>query len=89
MQKLPIEIVYNIKQHCAVLSCSVVSDSVIPRTVAHQGPLSMGILQARILEWVAMSSSRGSSQPRDPTRVCCIGGRFFTSCTTREALGIP
>ena len=34
-------------------------------TVAHQAPLSMGILQARILEWVAMPSSRGSSQPRD------------------------
>ena len=37
--------------------------------VAHQAPLSMGILQARILEWVAMSSSRGSSQPRDWTRI--------------------
>ena len=34
-------------------------------TVARQAPLSMGILQARILEWVAMLSSRGSSQPRD------------------------
>ena len=33
--------------------------------VAHQVPLTMGILQARILEWVAMHSSRGSSQPRD------------------------
>ena len=33
-----------------------------PWTVAHQAPLSMGILQARILEWVAMPSSRGSSQ---------------------------
>ena len=33
--------------------------------VAHQAPLSMGILQARILEWVAMLSSRGSSQPRE------------------------
>ena len=32
-----------------------------PRTAAHQAPLSMGILQARILEWVAMPSSRGSS----------------------------
>ena len=31
------------------------------RTVAHQAPLSMGILQARILEWIAMPSSRGSS----------------------------
>ena len=36
-----------------------------PRTVAHQAPLSMGILQARTLEWVATSFSRGSSQPRD------------------------
>ena len=36
-----------------------------PMTVAHQAPLSMGILHARILEWVAMPSSRGSSQPRD------------------------
>ena len=38
-------------------------------TVAHQAPLSMGILQARILEWVAMLSSRVSSQPRDYTQV--------------------
>ena len=36
---------------------------VTPWTVAHQAPLSMGILQARILEWVAMPTSRGSSQP--------------------------
>ena len=50
MQKFPIEIVYNIKQHCAVLSCSVVSDFVTPWTVTHQAPLSMGLLQARILE---------------------------------------
>ena len=35
-----------------------------PQTGARQAPLSMGILQARILEWVAMPSSRGSSQPR-------------------------
>ena len=37
-----------------------------------------GILQARILEWVASSFSRGSSWPRDPTQVSCIAGRFFT-----------
>ena len=36
------------------------------------------ILQARILEWVAMPSSRGSSQLRDRTQVSCIAGRFFT-----------
>ena len=45
-----------------------------------------GILQARILEWVAMSSSRGSSQPRDWTQVSCIAGKFFTTWAIREAL---
>ena len=38
-----------------------------------------GILQARILEWVAFPFSRGSSQPRDQTQVSCIAGRFFTA----------
>ena len=42
--------------------------------------LSMGILQARILEWVAMSSSRRSSQPRDWTRVS------YVSCVSRRVL---
>ena len=37
-----------------------------------------GILQARILEWVAMPSSRGFSQLRDQTQVSCITGGFFT-----------
>ena len=37
-----------------------------------------GILQARILEWVAIPFSRGSSQPRDWTKVSCIEGKFFT-----------
>ena len=46
-----------------------------------------GILQARILEWVAIPLSRGSSQPRDRTQVPHIAGRFFSSWNTREALG--
>ena len=37
-----------------------------------------GILQTRILEWVAISFSRGFSRPRDRTQVSCIAGRFFT-----------
>ena len=37
------------------------------------------IFQARILEWVAISFSRGSSRPRNRTRVSCIVGRFFTN----------
>ena len=61
------------------------SDSVTPWTAARQAPLSMGILQARILGWVAMASSRGFCQPRDRTQVSCIVGRFFTSWATREA----
>ena len=57
-------------------------------TVACQAPLSMEILQARILEWVAMLSSRGSSQPRDRTGDfygSCTAGRFFST----EPLGKP
>jgi len=43
-----------------------------------------GILQARILEWVAIPFSRGSYWPRDRTQVSCIAGRFFTVWATRE-----
>ena len=43
-----------------------------------------GILQARILEWVAISSSRGSSQPRDSTCVSCIGRQILYCWATRE-----
>ena len=63
--------------HCR-LSHSVKSDSV------NLCPLSMGFSQARILEWVVISSSRGASQPRDQTHVSCISciscivGLFFT-----------
>ena len=45
-----------------------------------------GILQARILEWVAFPFSRASSQSRDQTQVSCIAVRFFTSWATMEAL---
>ena len=47
--------------------------------------VSDSFLQARILEWVAFPFSRGSSQPRDRTKVSCIAGWFFTSWATREA----
>ena len=52
-----------------------------PHGLAHQVPLSMGFFQARILEWVVISSFRGSSQTRDQTYiflVFCIAGQFFT-----------
>ena len=51
---------------CDLMDCSPPGSSV------------MGILQTRILEWVAMPSSRGSSQLRDWTQVSCIAGGFFT-----------
>ena len=43
-----------------------------------------GILQARILEWIAVSFSKGSFQPRDRTQVSHIAGKFFTSWATRS-----
>ena len=45
----------------------------------------LGILHARILEWVAFPFSKGSSQPRDRAQVSGITGRFFTRLATREA----
>ena len=44
-----------------------------------------GISQARILEWVAISFSRGSSRPRDQTSISCIGRWIIYHCTTWEA----
>ena len=66
---------------CAcVLSClSCVWLYATPWTVASQAPLSMGILQARILEWVAVPSSSGPSQCRDQTCTSFRAGRFFTT----------
>ena len=51
-------------------------------TVAHQAPLSMGILQARILEWVAISSFRDLLNPGIEPRSPALAGKFFTTSTT-------
>ena len=50
------------------------------------GSSAHGILRARIWEWVAISSSRGSFQSRDGTQVSYLAGRFFTIWVNREAL---
>ena len=50
-----------------------------PQTVAHQTPLSMGILQAIKLEWVSMPSSKGSLQLRARTQGSCTAGKFLPS----------
>ena len=54
------------------------SDSCDPMDWSPPGSSVHGILQARILEWVAISFSRGYSRPRDRTHVPCIAGSFFT-----------
>ena len=69
----------GIKTTCE--SCSFVSNSLRP----YGDYIVHGILQARILEWVAFPFSRGSSQSRDRTQVSRIAGGFFTSWVTREA----
>ena len=61
-------------------SCPTLFDSM---DYSPPGSSVYGILQARILKWVAMPSSRGSSQPRDQT------GSFFTTSSTWEAQGRP
>jgi len=76
--------VFRPQQLLLVLSCVWLFAS--PCTAACQALLSMGILQARILEWTAMPSSRGSSQPKDQTQVSYNAAGFFTSWSTREAL---
>ena len=58
---------------------------VTPWTVAHKAPLFMGLFQARILKWVAISSSRKSSWPRDQTCLSTFAGRFSTAEPTWEA----
>ena len=55
-----------------------------PTDSSPPGSFVHGILQAGILQWVAISFSRGSSWPRDQTQVSCTARRFFTICATRE-----
>ena len=70
----------NLQHPCAICCASLLSCIQLfatSWTVAYWVPLSMEILQA-IFEWIAMLSSRESSQSRDWTQVSCITGRFFT-----------
>ena len=69
-------------QHKLLLSCVRLWD---PVDCSPPGCSVHGILQARMLEWVAMPSSRGSSQSKDWMQVSCTSGGFFTIWTTREA----
>ena len=74
---LSIAVVVLAAQSCPTL-CNPIDCSLL-------GPSVHEILQARILEWVATSSSRGSSQPRNQTWVSHIVGRFFTTEPTEKS----
>ena len=62
-----------------LFSRSVVFNSCNPMDCSLPGSSFYGMFQARILEWVAISFSRGSSRPRNRTQVSCTAGRFFTN----------
>ena len=74
---------------CSVTYLGCVQFFATPWNVAHQAPLSMGFPRQEILEWVAISSSRGFSWPWDQTHIFCIAGRFFflTPKPSREDCG--
>jgi len=72
----------SLKVKVKVKSCLTLCD---PMDCSLSGSSIRGILQARILEWVAISFSRGSSQPRDRTPVSLIAGGCFTIWAAREA----
>ena len=57
---------------------------VIPMDCSLSGSSVHGILQAWMLEWIAIHFFKGSPWPRDQTWVCCIAGRFFIIWATRE-----
>ena len=65
-------------------SCLTLCD---PMDCSSPGSYVHGILQARMLEWAAISFSRGSSQPRDQTWLSCIADRFFIVWAIKEAPG--
>ena len=83
---------FSLRAPLVVQSCPTLCD---PMDYSLPGPSVHGISQARMLEWVAISFSRGSSWPRDWTCiscvfcVSCIAGRFFTLWTIREAIRHP
>ena len=70
------------KRKLVAQSCLTLCD---PMNYSPSGTSVHGILQARILEWVAIPFSKGFSQSRDWTQVSCTAGRFFTNWVIRKA----
>ena len=80
---------YNVLKHWTqnlkVLVAQSCLDSLWPHGCTLPGSSVPGILQARILEWVVIPFSRGSSQPKDQTRVSYTADGFLTIWVTRES----
>ena len=80
----------SLEARARLCACSRVAQSCTtpckPTDFSPPGSAVPGILQETVLEWVAISFSRGSSTPRDQTLVSCIPGRFFTHWASWEAL---
>ena len=77
---------------CLVLGLNterVLSDSLWSHDCSPSDSFVHGILQARILEWVAVPFSRGSSWPGDQTHISCIAGRFLMVWATRKLWLLP
>ena len=75
-------ILYLLSHNYPMCVCPMLCDTV---GCSLPGSSVSGILQARILEWVAIAFPRGPSRLRDWTQVSCIAGRFFTVWATRKA----
>ena len=81
IQGLTFTVNFEVKWSELAQSCPTICN---PVDCSWPGSSVHGILQARILEWVAISFSRESSQPRDQTLVSCMAGRCFILWATRE-----
>ena len=74
---------FPLESELVIHLCTILCD---PMDCSPPGSSTHGVLQLRILEEVAISFSRGPSQPRDRTQVSCIIGRFFTIWATKAAI---
>ena len=81
MYTFPLKVKVLVTQSCLTLCHPM--DYSLPDSSVH------GSFQARILEWVAIPFSRGSSQLRDQTRVSCIAGRFFMVSSETYQFALP
>ena len=85
-------LVSGVQQSDSVIQVKLVTQLCLtlcdPMDCSLPGSSVHGILQARILEWIAIPYSRGSSQPKDQTQVSYIAGRFFTIRATRVCVCI-